>query len=69
MSVRRRRRRKKEKRREETRTTERQKEKNCKLGVFGGKTDFNIYRGNLILNILILRFETRNFVRRVQLRE
>ena len=50
--------------REETRN-HRKKEKNCKLCVFGGRSDFIIYRGNLILNGLVLRFETRNFVRRV----
>ena len=65
MSVRRRRKRKEETR-EETKTTERKKKKNCKLGVFGRTSDFNIYRGNLILNVLVLRFQTRNFVRRVQ---
>ena len=37
--------------RKETRTTERKKDKNCKLGVFGGTSDFNIYQGNLIFNI------------------
>ena len=40
MSVRRRR--KKGETREETKTAERKKEKNCKLGVFGGTSDFNI---------------------------
>ena len=29
--------------REETRTGERQKVKNCELGVFGGTLDFNIF--------------------------
>ena len=49
--------------------TDRKKEKHCKLGVFRGTSDFNIYRGNLILNILVLSFETRNCVHRVQLQE
>ena len=52
-----RRRRKKGETREETRATERKKEKNCKLGVFGRTSDFNIIIGGLDF------FETRNFVR------
>ena len=49
MSVRRRR--KKGETTEETRTTERKKKEKCKLVVFGRISDFNIYRGNLTLNV------------------
>ena len=38
----------------------RKKEKKCKLSLFGETSDFNIYRGKLILNVLVLRFGTRN---------
>ena len=48
--------------REEMRTTERKKEKNCKLGIFGRTSDFNIIIGGLDFNILVRRLETRNFV-------
>ena len=37
-----RRRRKRGEQREVTRTPERKKDKNCKLGIFGGTSDFNI---------------------------
>ena len=47
----------------ETRTTERKKEKNCKLGVSGRTSDFNIIIGRLDLNSLVRSFGTRNFVR------
>ena len=39
--------RKKGETREETRMTERKNEKKCKLGIFGGTSDFNIYQGEL----------------------
>ena len=35
---------------EETRTTERKKEKKCKLGVFGRTSDLNIIIGGLDFN-------------------
>ena len=48
---------------------ERKKKTTCKLGVSGRTSDFNIYRGNLILYVLVLHFETRNFDLCVQLQE
>ena len=48
--------------REETRTTERKKEKNCKLSVFDRTSDFNIIIGGLDFNSLVRSFEARNFV-------
>ena len=48
--------------REETRTTERKKEKNGKLGVFGRTSDCNVIIGGLYFNSLVRSFEIRNFV-------
>ena len=39
---------------------DRKKEKNCKLGVFGTTSNFNIIIGGLDFNILVRRLETRN---------
>ena len=49
--------------REETKTTERKKEKNCKLGVFGRISDFKIIISGLEFNSLVRSFETRSFAR------
>ena len=62
------RRRKKGETREETRTTER-KRKNVTLAYLAEHRISIFIEGNLILHVLVLRFETRNFVLRVQLQE
>ena len=56
-------------RNEERNENDIKKEQNCKRGVSGRTSDFNIYRWNLICNDLVLHFETRNFVLHVQLLE
>ena len=58
-----------EEKRKNKRERKKEKSKNCELGVFGGTSDFNIYRGYLIFIVLVLPFETRNFVLRVQLQQ
>ena len=57
------RRRKKKGRDERSNENDRKKEQNCKLGVFGRTSDFNIIIGGLDFNNLPRSFETRNFVR------
>ena len=51
--------------REETRTRGRKAEKNCKLGLFGRTSEFNIIIGGLDFNSLVCRLEARNFVLQV----
>ena len=62
MSVRKWRKRGKERKNENDRKKERKKERgNCKLGVFGRTSDFNIIIGGLDFSILVRCLETWNF--------